>query len=180
MPLGLPAVWVALGQPTRAEQIARTINGPFEQAEALTAVARAVAAAGDLDRAEEIARTITGPFQQAEALTAVARAVAAAGNLDRAKHVATMAEQIARTITGPSQQTLALTAIAQVAGLQWACRLLGEAFAVGSWMVALPVLARLRPQAVLQIAEEIYGDDRSRDTQTSPGGDPDRRSSLRR
>jgi len=64
---------VAAGDLDRAETIARSITDPYQQAEALAAVAQAVADAGDLDRAETIARSITDPYQQVEALAAVAR-----------------------------------------------------------------------------------------------------------
>jgi len=150
------------GDPDRAEAIARTITAPFQQAQALTSIAKAVAAAGDRDRAgrlvtaaDAIVRTLTDPDQQAWALPSILEAVAAAGDLD-------CAEEIAFTITPPDQQAPVLTSIAEVAGLPRACRLLGAAFAVGSWLTPLPVLAKLRPHLVIQIAEEVYGDDRTR------------------
>ncbi len=105
IPTDLPAVWATLGHPNRAEQIARGITDPYRQAQALAAVAQAVAAAGDLDRArqlattaEQIARDIPDDHgeAQAHALAAVARAAAAAGDLDRARQLATAVEQIVR------------------------------------------------------------------------------------
>jgi hypothetical protein len=61
--------------PDRAEQIARTITHPYQQAGALVELTRALADT-DPDRAEQIARTITHPYQQAEALAELTRALA--------------------------------------------------------------------------------------------------------
>ncbi|SHN37970.1 P-loop domain-containing protein, partial [Actinacidiphila paucisporea] len=61
IPTGLPAVWATLGQPNRAEALARALTDPDRRAQALSGVAGAVATAGDPERAEQIARTITSP-----------------------------------------------------------------------------------------------------------------------
>jgi len=106
IPTGLPAVWAALGQPARAEALARSITRPDEQARALIAVAEAIAAAGDPDRAETVARSITYPDLQAWALIVVARAFAAAGDPDRA-------ETVARSLADPYEQVCALTVVAE-------------------------------------------------------------------
>jgi hypothetical protein len=74
------------------------------------------------------------------------------------------AEQIARSITDLHQQAEALVKVAEVVGLPHGCRLLGEAFAVGSWLAPLLVLAKLRPRLVIQIADEVYGNDSSCET----------------
>jgi hypothetical protein len=122
----------AAGDPGRAETVARSIIRPFEQAEALAAVAGAIAATGDTERArqlaeqaETVARSITYPPEQARALTAVAEAIAAAGDPERAG------------------------------------RALGAALAVESWRVPLSVLARHWPQVVLRCADELSGSERS-------------------
>ena len=57
----------------RAEALARSINNPDRQAQALAVLARAAAGAGDLDRAEALARSITSPDRQAQALVDLAR-----------------------------------------------------------------------------------------------------------
>ncbi|MEH0513399.1 hypothetical protein QBC31_22250 [Streptomyces sp. B21-079] len=116
-----------------------------------------MAAAGDHKRAEQIARTITNPYQQAEALAEVAGAVAAAaGDPERA-------EQIARTITNPDGQARALAEVAKFVALPRAGHLLGEAFARGSWLTPLPVLAKTYPQEVIRIVNAVYADDPSLD-----------------
>ncbi|MFF1926286.1 hypothetical protein ACFVW8_37685, partial [Streptomyces sp. NPDC058221] len=103
IPTELPAVWAALGQPNRAEALARALTAPH-QASALVGVARAVAAAGDHQRAEHIARALNAPDQRAVALAKVAQAVATAGDHERSAELATAAEQIAYTLTDPYQR----------------------------------------------------------------------------
>ncbi|SHN37975.1 hypothetical protein, partial [Actinacidiphila paucisporea] len=80
---------------------------------------------------------------------------------ERARALATDAEQIARTITDPDRQAQALTRVAKVVSLPRAGHLLGEAFALGSWLTPLPVLATIHPQEVIRIADAVYADDRS-------------------
>lgn len=79
IPAWLQAVWVTLGQPARAEALARSIPDPDKQARALADVAAAAAGGGDHDRAREltadverIARSITLPLFRARALADVA------------------------------------------------------------------------------------------------------------
>lgn len=57
--------------------------------------------------------------------------------------MATNAERIIQSITHPEQQARALIDLAETVGLPMACRLLGEAFAVGSLSIPLPVAAKL-------------------------------------
>ncbi|MGI5239348.1 hypothetical protein [Dactylosporangium sp. CA-139066] len=97
-------MWAILGQPVRAESLARGITNPYRHAEALAALVRTLAEAGDADRArrlaadaEAIARSVTDPVRQAWALAGLVRAVAEVGDADRA-------EAIARGITDPYQQ----------------------------------------------------------------------------
>ncbi len=54
----------------------------------------------------------------------------------------------------------ALAEVATAIGLPRAGRLLGEAFAVGSWLTPLPALAKLYPQLAIRIADAVYADDR--------------------
>ena len=100
----LPALWVRLGQPDRAESLACTITDPVKRASALAGVVAALAAAGQGERAEHLVRTITDPEWQtpewqASALAGIAAALAAAGQEERAVRLAGEAEQLARTIT---------------------------------------------------------------------------------
>ena len=55
IPVQLPAVWATLGQPVRAEALARSITSPLSQAQALARVATAAAGTGDYNRARELA-----------------------------------------------------------------------------------------------------------------------------
>jgi hypothetical protein len=112
IPSDLAALWVRLGQNQRGEALARSLTRPYDQVRALTAVATALAEAGQPDRAlslaadaEQAARSITRPYYQAWALTDVATALAKAGQWDRA-------EQTAHSITQVYDQAKALTAVA--------------------------------------------------------------------
>ncbi|MER5757466.1 hypothetical protein [Streptomyces sp. NPDC002088] len=91
----------------------------------------------------------------------MAGAVARAGGRERAAALAADAEHIARTITNPYQQAQAMTELAKTVGLPRADYLLGRAFALGSWLTPLLVLAKIHPQQVIRIADAVYTDDRS-------------------
>ena len=81
---------------SRAETVARSITDPYWQARALTAVAGALARAGQHEQAETMARSITDPDRQARALTAVAGTLAQAGQYEQAAAIASRAETVAR------------------------------------------------------------------------------------
>jgi hypothetical protein len=93
-----PALFTKYTRPrgtARCSRGARSITDPDRRASALTAVAQALAQAGQHEQAavvaaqaESVARSITHPDQQASALTAVAQALAQAGNTTRARSVA--------------------------------------------------------------------------------------------
>ena len=106
IPVGLPAIWAALGQATRAETLATSITDPTRQSEALAQVAGALARAGQHQRAETLARSLTDSYWQAGALAQVAGALARAGQHQQA-------EALTTSITEPTRQSEAL---AQVAG----------------------------------------------------------------
>jgi thioredoxin-like negative regulator of GroEL len=91
IPTSLPAVWAALGQHIRAEALAASIADPYERAQALAAVARALAQAGQHQQAETLARSITNPDRQTQALTAMAEELVARGDTRQAHHVASAA-----------------------------------------------------------------------------------------
>lgn len=80
--------------------------------------------------------------------------VAEAGDAERARQLTADVETIARGITDPDEQARALIERAGCAGMPQAHRILGEAFVVGSLLTPLPVLAKLHPQLVVQIADE--------------------------
>lgn len=67
IPTDLPAVWAALGQPTRAEALARAITNPQRRDRALSGVVKAVAGRGDRTRAQILAGSIADPEEQQRA-----------------------------------------------------------------------------------------------------------------
>jgi hypothetical protein len=84
VPVELPAVWAMLGQPTRAEALAKGLPDKAKRAKALTQLARAAAAGGDhdrtarlLDEAESLIAQITDPDLRAGALAQLAGEMAA-------------------------------------------------------------------------------------------------------
>ncbi|HET8660715.1 MAG TPA: hypothetical protein VFM55_17140 [Micromonosporaceae bacterium] len=108
IPAGLPAVWATIGQPTRAEALARAITDPERRAEALTAVVRVVAAVGDLERAESVVDVIAGPERQAQALTALLRVAVAGGDAERVRSLTERVESVIRLIAKPALRAAAL------------------------------------------------------------------------
>ena len=138
LPVTLPAVWVQLGEPLRAEALARSIGNPRRQALALTALSTALATVGSPGEAERVAAEITDQESQAEALRGVAWAYASvedgarAGELAAAigfpaQRVRTLREvaqllaagrasvtEVTSRISDPFQRAAALTAVAQV------------------------------------------------------------------
>jgi tetratricopeptide (TPR) repeat protein len=114
IPARLPAVWVSLGNLTRAEALAYSISDPSDQPEALAAIAGAHAKAGRLDQARRIADqaevthgSTIDPFTRAWAVTAVAKALAKAGELELARQFAHRAETVTSSVTDPSWQAQA-------------------------------------------------------------------------
>jgi NOL1/NOP2/fmu family ribosome biogenesis protein len=112
IPTGLPAVWVALGQPARATALANGITDPTHHVEALCKLIEALVTAGDHDRARTLAsdaetatREIADPGPRAQALSRLAATVAAAGDHDRAV-------RLAREITDPATRSRALSGLA--------------------------------------------------------------------
>jgi hypothetical protein len=112
IPTQLPAVWVTLGQTPRALALTGAITNPERQANALSAVAGALAHTGQHQhaeraarQAEQVARSITDSDLQAKALSAVAIALAQAGQTPRAL-------ALTGAITIPRLQAKALSAVA--------------------------------------------------------------------
>jgi tetratricopeptide (TPR) repeat protein len=103
----LAKVAAAEGIVGRAEDIARSIIGSRShyRVEALTNVARAVAARGDLSHARTIIESIASPEHQVGALAAIAKDAALAGKL-------TEAEEIGRSVTSPIPRAEVLIALA--------------------------------------------------------------------
>jgi hypothetical protein len=98
MPTVLPAVWALMGQPNRAQALARSIpENTGVWAEAMLGVVE-TAAASDHATAEALARTITDTSARALALATVAEAMAR-DDLDRARALIDEAEIMATSIT---------------------------------------------------------------------------------
>ena len=76
-------MWATLGQHIRAEALARSITDPDRRAQALAAVAEALAKAGQHEQAAAMARSITDQYRQAQALAAVAEALARPASTSR-------------------------------------------------------------------------------------------------
>jgi hypothetical protein len=111
IPTQLPAVWATLGQPNRAEALARSLTYPKARVESLAMVAVALAGAGNQERArdlaidaERIARTIDPYYEQAGALAVVAETLAGTGDHQRV-------ERIAHSLTDPEARGRALAAV---------------------------------------------------------------------
>lgn len=112
IPVELPAVWVILGNPVRAEALAISIADTGGRARALAEVATALAAVGELEQAtalagqaEAIARSVSGPGMRAEIMTSIAGALAATGRRERAI-------ELAHSLRDPVLETWVLVAIA--------------------------------------------------------------------
>jgi tetratricopeptide (TPR) repeat protein len=125
IPLDLPALWAALGNPTRADALAHAITDRERQAEALIGVAMAVARTGDAERAGVLAERAEAavldmpePNRQAQALAVLSSVAANAGNTERAGMLAERAEAVASTITDPERRVVALIPV--VAAVAWA------------------------------------------------------------
>ena len=108
LPASLPVTWALIGNPDRAEALARSITDQDRQTEALADLALVVAQAGDTDRAEALARSITDQDRQTETLVNLALAVAQARDTGRA-------EVLARSITDPGPRAQALAGLVLVA-----------------------------------------------------------------
>ncbi|MEU0558626.1 hypothetical protein [Dactylosporangium sp. NPDC006015] len=120
IPTNLPAVWVTLGQPDRAEALAQSITSRDARVKALTGLVTAAASVGDHGRAnalaaqaEQIARSITSPSSRANALIDLAGAVSASDH-SLARVLAAQAESAARSITDLDQRERALIDLAAV------------------------------------------------------------------
>ncbi len=146
IPTVLPAVWVTLGQPIRAEALAGALSNTYMRAAALANMAKAMASTGHLDRAraladraEALARTIGDSYQQASAMAQVATALAGFGDLDRA-------EALAWSITDGYPRDSALAelakAVARVGDLDRAEALAHPIAEPDLWASALAELAK--------------------------------------
>ncbi len=130
IPVELPAVWAMLGQPIRAESLAKGLPDPAKRAMALTQLARVAAASGDhdraarlLDEAERLIEQISDPGLRAGILARLTGEIAAGGNRERA-------EALVAEITSKGLRAGALALLAEVAAAggehDWAEALVAE------------------------------------------------------
>ena len=112
IPSLLPIIWVLLGDPDRAENLAQSLGDVVEQSRALAAISGALARAGMLQRADKMARSVIDPVKRAESLAIVVRGVAAAGLNQWAEATAEAAEKAAMATTDPAQRAHAMKAVA--------------------------------------------------------------------
>ncbi|MEV6236984.1 hypothetical protein [Lentzea sp. NPDC051838] len=108
IPTELPGLWVALGQPVRADALARGIPDPDRQEQALLCIAQVLTRTGDLDRAEQIARELTRPHRRVMALAGLATALHAAGDHEGAVQLTAEASRTSLDNTSPGNSQDAL------------------------------------------------------------------------
>lgn len=162
IPVGLPAAWARLGRFAHAENLARTIAEPGDQAEALTALVIALARSGELDRAENLAATISDqerPYDddrwmdhRSKARAELAVMIAQSGDLERAI-------ELANTITNEmslAEAAAGLTRAAVQSGDLARTARLSEATEVLAHRVGYPYSEEI--QAQLAVAAAQAGD----------------------
>ncbi|MDT7788119.1 MAG: hypothetical protein QOF58_6538 [Pseudonocardiales bacterium] len=131
IPAELPGLWVRLGQPVRADALARGIADPERQEQALMGVVQALIATGDHDHAEQVARDLTRPHRRVTALAELAAALNAAGDHEGAVQLAAEASRTGLHGTSPDNRWEALL------------RLGGALVAIGEFDDAETVVHRL-------------------------------------
>ncbi len=119
IPTKLPAVFALLGKSDYAVELALSIVEPREQANALDAIADALAKSGKVTEASKAAnlalssaKTITDPYDKSIALADIADALAKSGKVAEASKAAKLALSIAKTITDPKSKSRTLAYIA--------------------------------------------------------------------
>jgi tetratricopeptide (TPR) repeat protein len=139
IPAGLPAVWASIGHSARAEALAKGIANPYHRAQALAAVAQAMAADEDYEasgrllvNAVQTVGRIASPVAKAPALAQVAKAMFASGQREWAAQLLAQAEWSLRATASPSALTSqALSEVAaamvQLEEIEASRRLLAEA-----------------------------------------------------
>ncbi|MFL6111114.1 MAG: trypsin-like peptidase domain-containing protein [Catenulispora sp.] len=108
----LPVVWARLGNPVRAESLARSISQPSRRAFALSLLATWAAEVGDFERVKTLIVDVAEPVWRAESLTAAVRAAADRGEAARAAMFADEAESAVAAITDQRHRAQVSTALA--------------------------------------------------------------------
>jgi hypothetical protein len=88
MPVALPSLWLRLGQPVRAEALARSISEDGQRQDSLLGLIDTLNATGDHDGAEALARSFAGWGPESRGVLRVAVSIAEGGDFDRAEQVA--------------------------------------------------------------------------------------------
>ncbi|WUI00928.1 hypothetical protein OHR68_03655 [Spirillospora sp. NBC_00431] len=119
IPAGLPAVWIRMGNPNRAEALMHSIPDPSDRVRALSEMVRALVDSEEVSRARQLvadaestARAITDPDDRMRALATVVGGLVAVGEPARARQAAVDAESIARSATELSRRRDALAGVA--------------------------------------------------------------------
>lgn len=142
-----------------AEQMARGAADPGWQAHMLPSFADA-AVAGALDDikrliadADTVGDSLTDQAAKDLWLTRLAEVASLAGDFE-------VAERHVRGITDPDARARKLVELADHTDLPVPRRrrLLGEAFAVGSWWAPLPVMTKQFPQQLVRLVDTLYAD----------------------
>jgi tetratricopeptide (TPR) repeat protein len=120
IPTELPALWARLGYLTRGEALVDSIASPRKRVEALTAMVRVSADAGDHDRARLLANkaltladAIIDPATRAESLSSLVREMVRVGDVDRTRLLIDRAEAAAHAIVIQYSQAAALATLAK-------------------------------------------------------------------
>jgi hypothetical protein len=134
LPVGLPALWVMLGQPARGEALAAPITDPMRLAVSLVRLAESSAISGDgshaielVKQAESVLATMTGDVSQGQnyfVVLGIAKALALAGqNFE--------AELAISRISDPARRVRAVSKLAECASISgdsaWAINLARKA-----------------------------------------------------
>ncbi|MBB5956341.1 hypothetical protein FHS29_002927 [Saccharothrix tamanrassetensis] len=102
VPPVLPALWALVGNPDRAEALARSLPDRDTQSLALRQLVQALCRRGDLDRAESVAESVADTASFFAALVAITEEALARGASDRVRRLLAMAAR--RVRTGPPKQ----------------------------------------------------------------------------
>ncbi|AGL16088.1 hypothetical protein [Actinoplanes sp. N902-109] len=141
IPVQLPAVWVKIGQPTRAQALAQGITAPSDRRVAILGLVEALAAKKNLDEAERLSQEISDLGDRERALVAVVSAAEA----DQAR-------RIAQVFTGAVSRTSASIAQADMSGDEEQARLLADA----ALETALAVESRSERNRAITAVIDLY------------------------
>ncbi|MEV6305500.1 hypothetical protein AB0M02_39220 [Actinoplanes sp. NPDC051861] len=150
----LACTMAEFGEPERAEEFAYGLTDPGARSWVLADLAGNRAYSGDTERADRLvadahrlAADVEVRYLQALIQSRLVVPIAACGDLPRAL-------DIAFSIADPALRASALCVLAPLCEPADAARLIGEAFAAGSWTGPVSALATFYPSTAIRIAEE--------------------------